>query len=105
MRTLKLLPGKGTKITSLTTSSQATGALDTTVATAWLVRVVGVNAHIRSGVAGSTTAVSNGTDLYLANGDTVVVELGGTTHNVIAAIADSGSGGTVYVYPVVGGIS
>lgn len=96
MKSIKFTPGSGAKITSLTTTSQASSAL---TGKTWLVRVVGVAAHIRTGTS-SATAVSDGTDLYLADGDTVIVDASGTDHDRVAAIADSGSGGTVLIMPI-----
>lgn len=98
----KLLPGEGTTITSLTTTSQASGALPVGTTRSYLVRVTGVAAHVRSGSsAAGTTALSDGTDLYLADGDSAVVHLSNAEHDEIAAIADDGSDGTVHIYPVV----
>lgn len=95
MKSLKFEPGAGTSITALTTTSQASGELP--AGDTYLVRVVGVAAFVRSG---TNTPTATTSDLYLADGDSIVMDMAGTSHDEIAAIAAAGSGGTVYIYPV-----
>lgn len=99
MDAIQIRPGEGKIISSLTTTSQSVdlSALKTRHV---LVLVLGVNAAIRSGD-GSATAASDGTDLVIPAGGSVALALP-PRHDFIAAKAISGSGGTVYIYPLQG---
>lgn len=99
MDAIQIRPGKGFIISSLTTTSQSE---DVSAASTrhFLVLVLGVNAAISSGD-GSATAASDGTDLVIPAGGSVAIALP-PNHDFVAAKAISGSGGTVYIYPLQG---
>lgn len=94
----KPLAGANAEITSLTTSSQRVALPRDGRVKRWLVRVDGVNAHIRTGVVTDDAGTS---DLLLADGESIVIGKEDRGHGYLCAIAESGSGGTVTISPVI----